>query len=128
MYYFVTRGSRGIGAGIVEQAVSAGHDVAFTYVRNKDAADAVVARCRELREDAKVAVKPFAKRVGWIDRVAYTVKTQVLEVACHPALYFFVAICFFEEDERDEYTWEGRFFRFFAAVDASHSMHSMPSM
>ncbi len=55
MYYFVTGGSRGIGAGIVEQAVAAGHDVAFTYVRNKDAADAVVAKCAALREGAKVA-------------------------------------------------------------------------
>ncbi len=39
MYYFVTGGSRGIGAGIVEYAASKGHHVAFTYVTNVEAAE-----------------------------------------------------------------------------------------
>ena len=39
MYYFVTGGSRGIGAGIVEYAARRGHHVAFTYVANAEAAE-----------------------------------------------------------------------------------------
>ncbi len=41
MIFFVTGGSRGIGAGIVREAVAQGHKVAFTYVRDEDAAIAV---------------------------------------------------------------------------------------
>ena len=41
MNYFVTGGSRGIGAGIVFEAIKEGNDVAFAYARNKDAAKAV---------------------------------------------------------------------------------------
>jgi NAD(P)-dependent dehydrogenase (short-subunit alcohol dehydrogenase family) len=41
---FLTGGSRGIGAGIVEAAAVAGYDVAFTYRSRADAADAVCAR------------------------------------------------------------------------------------
>ena len=54
MNFFVTGGSRGIGAGIVLEAVRAGHDVAFTYVRNEAAAAKVIAQATELRADAKV--------------------------------------------------------------------------
>jgi NAD(P)-dependent dehydrogenase (short-subunit alcohol dehydrogenase family) len=39
MFYFVTGGSRGIGAGIVEYAAARGHHVAFTYVSNPEAAE-----------------------------------------------------------------------------------------
>ncbi len=53
MIYFVTGGSRGLGAGIVLDAISRGHEVAFAYARNKDAADTVVARAKELRSDAR---------------------------------------------------------------------------
>lgn len=38
MHYFVTGGSRGIGAGIVAHAARKGHHVAFTYVANAEAA------------------------------------------------------------------------------------------
>jgi len=38
----VTGGSRGIGRAIVEEFASAGHAVAFTYVRNREAADSLV--------------------------------------------------------------------------------------
>ncbi len=41
MNYFVTGGSRGIGAEIVREAARQGHDVAFTYNTNEDAAIAV---------------------------------------------------------------------------------------
>ncbi len=54
MNYFITGGSRGLGAGIVLQAVSEGHDVAFAYARNEDAANKVIAQAKELRADAKV--------------------------------------------------------------------------
>jgi NAD(P)-dependent dehydrogenase (short-subunit alcohol dehydrogenase family) len=39
----VTGGSRGIGAAVVRQASTAGYDVAFTYVRERAAADALIA-------------------------------------------------------------------------------------
>jgi NAD(P)-dependent dehydrogenase (short-subunit alcohol dehydrogenase family) len=50
--YFVTGGSRGIGAGIVLQAIEEGHDVAFAYASNAAAAEGVVARARALRPGA----------------------------------------------------------------------------
>lgn len=42
----VTGGSRGIGAATAAMAAERGYDVAMTYVRAADAADAVVTRCR----------------------------------------------------------------------------------
>ncbi len=53
MIYFVTGGSRGIGAGIVLEAVQSGHDVAFTYVHNEAKAKEVEAKAQELRPGAK---------------------------------------------------------------------------
>ena len=38
MIFFVSGGSRGIGAAIVLQAARAGHDAAFTYLQNEPAA------------------------------------------------------------------------------------------
>lgn len=49
MNFFVTGGSRGIGAAIVVEAARRGHDVAFTYATNEDAAIAVARRCTEVR-------------------------------------------------------------------------------
>jgi NAD(P)-dependent dehydrogenase (short-subunit alcohol dehydrogenase family) len=49
MNFFVTGGSRGIGAAIVLEAVRQGHDVAFTYVRNKEQADAVAGEAACIR-------------------------------------------------------------------------------
>jgi NAD(P)-dependent dehydrogenase (short-subunit alcohol dehydrogenase family) len=54
MNYFVTGGSRGIGAGIVLQAVREGHDVAFAFKGNRAAADKVEAEARALRPGAQV--------------------------------------------------------------------------
>ncbi len=54
MNYFITGGSRGLGAGIVLAAVEAGHDVAFTWVRNEGAAHKIIADAKALRPDAKV--------------------------------------------------------------------------
>jgi len=50
---FVTGGSRGIGAGIVEGAIEKGWDVAFTYREREAAAQAVVAKARALRPEAR---------------------------------------------------------------------------
>jgi 3-oxoacyl-[acyl-carrier protein] reductase len=49
----VTGGSRGIGAAIVETLVSEGFEVVFSYVSNKDAADAMVKKLSD--NGAKVA-------------------------------------------------------------------------
>ena len=49
MNYFVTGGARGIGAGIVLQAVREGHDVAFAYRGNTEAAAKVEAQAQQLR-------------------------------------------------------------------------------
>jgi len=52
MNFFVTGGSRGIGAAIVLQAVRDGHDVAFTYLTSESRAAEVIRRAREIRHDA----------------------------------------------------------------------------
>jgi len=67
MKWFVTGGSRGIGAGIVLQAVERGHDVAFTYVRNKDAADQVLAQAKEINPNGRCM--GLAMNVGDADAV-----------------------------------------------------------
>jgi NAD(P)-dependent dehydrogenase (short-subunit alcohol dehydrogenase family) len=48
MNYFVTGGSRGIGRGIVLDAIRAGHDVAFTYRAAEGEARAVEAAAKEI--------------------------------------------------------------------------------
>ena len=45
MIYFVSGGSRGLGAGIVVEAARAGHSVAFTYVREEAAAIEIARQC-----------------------------------------------------------------------------------
>ncbi|RLB65944.1 MAG: 3-ketoacyl-ACP reductase [Deltaproteobacteria bacterium] len=52
MIYFITGGSRGIGANLVKRAVEAGHDVAFTYATAADQAKEVVAQAKALRPEA----------------------------------------------------------------------------
>ena len=51
MIFFITGGSRGIGKAIVRDVLAAGHDVAFTYVTQKDAADSVVQWAKEEAAD-----------------------------------------------------------------------------
>jgi NAD(P)-dependent dehydrogenase (short-subunit alcohol dehydrogenase family) len=65
--WFVTGGSRGIGAGIVLAAVERGHDVAFTYVRNEMAAKDTVQRAYELNPEAKC--RAYAMNAGDSDSV-----------------------------------------------------------
>src|SRR3954470_6740188 len=54
MVFFVTGGSRGIGAGVVLQAVREGHDVAFTYNSNSAAAEKVIEEARAIDPARKV--------------------------------------------------------------------------
>lgn len=54
MIYFITGGSRGIGANLVEEAVKLGHDVAFTFNRNEQAARTVAEKAAAGRDGAKV--------------------------------------------------------------------------
>jgi NAD(P)-dependent dehydrogenase (short-subunit alcohol dehydrogenase family) len=53
MIYFVTGGSRGIGAAIVLRAIEEGHDVAFTYLNNETPAHQVVEQALKLRSAAR---------------------------------------------------------------------------
>ncbi len=50
---FITGGSRGIGAGVVQAAARSGYDVAFTYRERRDAADAVIAAARAEAPEAR---------------------------------------------------------------------------
>jgi NAD(P)-dependent dehydrogenase (short-subunit alcohol dehydrogenase family) len=54
MNFFITGGSRGIGAALVEHAVEEGHDVAFTYISNEAKAHEVAKKCAALRDGAIV--------------------------------------------------------------------------
>ena len=54
MIFFVTGGSRGLGEAIVLEAVRNGHDVAFTYLRQRDRAEAVVSRARAIDATRRV--------------------------------------------------------------------------
>jgi NAD(P)-dependent dehydrogenase (short-subunit alcohol dehydrogenase family) len=54
MIYFITGGSRGIGANLVEEAVKAGHDVAFTFNHNEARAREVAEKATALRDGATV--------------------------------------------------------------------------
>jgi NAD(P)-dependent dehydrogenase (short-subunit alcohol dehydrogenase family) len=68
--FFVTGGSRGIGAAIVREIARAGHDVAFTYLRDEAAAIEVARSCepqtvRAYRLDVRrsAEVEAVAERV-----------------------------------------------------------------
>lgn len=74
MIYLVTGGSRGIGANLVEEAVKAGHDVAFTFRVDEAAAREVATRAAGLREGARVKyyqldVRDRAQVDAVVDRV-----------------------------------------------------------
>jgi NAD(P)-dependent dehydrogenase (short-subunit alcohol dehydrogenase family) len=53
MIFFVTGGSRGIGAAVVLQAARSGHDVAFTYVQDKEAAFEILRQAQEIRPEGQ---------------------------------------------------------------------------
>jgi NAD(P)-dependent dehydrogenase (short-subunit alcohol dehydrogenase family) len=52
--YFITGGSRGLGAAIVHQAVREGHDVAFTFRKGEAEAHAVMAEAKKINPERKV--------------------------------------------------------------------------
>ena len=52
---FFTGGSRGIGRGAVVELARNGADIAFTYIRNEDAAHQTAEAVKEARPDAKVS-------------------------------------------------------------------------
>jgi NAD(P)-dependent dehydrogenase (short-subunit alcohol dehydrogenase family) len=106
MIFFITGGTRGIGAGIARGVLSAGHDLAFSYVERADLAAELVAgaaisapgqRCRAYQLDVR---DPAAvERV--IDQLLEdfgTVDVAVLSAAINrPGL----AISLSDEDWRD---------------------------
>lgn len=53
MIYFITGGSRGIGAGVVLDAVQRGHDVAFTYVQSEEGAAKIEEEARRLNPSVR---------------------------------------------------------------------------
>ena len=53
MIFFVTGGSRGIGAAIVLEAARQGHDVAFTYVQSETSAHDLARQCAEIAPTSK---------------------------------------------------------------------------
>jgi NAD(P)-dependent dehydrogenase (short-subunit alcohol dehydrogenase family) len=68
---FVTGGSRGIGAAVVQGAVARGFDVAFTYKDREDAAERVCAQVRESAPAARCgAYRLDVRRSADVERVA----------------------------------------------------------
>jgi len=75
MIYFITGGSRGIGANLVEQVLAAGHHVAFTYVKSAERAQQIVEQAKERYPDAQcrcyqLDVRQREQVDGVLDQVA----------------------------------------------------------
>jgi NAD(P)-dependent dehydrogenase (short-subunit alcohol dehydrogenase family) len=60
--FFVTGGSRGIGEAIVLEAIKKGHDVAFTYVSNADAAKVVIEKAKKISPHSRCKAYPLDVR------------------------------------------------------------------
>jgi NAD(P)-dependent dehydrogenase (short-subunit alcohol dehydrogenase family) len=76
MIYFVTGGSRGIGANLVLEAVKLGHDVGFTFVSAEPKAREIAEQARAIRPEAKVRFYHLdVKNSGDVERVV----DQVIE-------------------------------------------------
>ena len=81
MIFFVTGGSRGIGAAIVREAAKAGHDVAFTYRSAEAEANAVRDEARKLNTSARVLAFPLDVRdSGAVERVGDAVLDELGKV------------------------------------------------
>ena len=74
MIFFVTGGSRGIGAAIVFQAARSGHDVAFTYASNEAAAQDVLRKAVEIRPEGRYkAYQLDVRRSADVEKVGESV-------------------------------------------------------
>ena len=62
MNVFITGGSRGIGAGLVRDLAASGHNVAFTYLSNGDAAAALVEEIADAHPDVACTAYPLDVR------------------------------------------------------------------
>ena len=70
MVFFVSGGSRGIGAAIVLEAIRNGHDVAFTYLSGEEEAREVERKAQELRPACKCrAFRMDVRDSSEVDRV-----------------------------------------------------------
>ena len=70
MIYFITGGSRGIGADLVLRAAALGHDVAFTYVGNEAKASQVAERVQSEHPDRTIRYYQLdVKNSGQVDDV-----------------------------------------------------------
>src|SRR5262245_46283034 len=76
MIFFVTGGSRGIGAAIVLQAIREGHSVAFTYLESAGLATEIMAQAQAIRPDARCQAYQLDVRSS---RAVDQVGEQVLE-------------------------------------------------
>jgi len=76
--FFVTGGSRGIGAAIVREAAQAGHDVAFTYRKNEADAHKVRDEARRAAPSARVLSYPLdVKDSADVERVGDAVLDEL---------------------------------------------------
>lgn len=76
MNYLITGGARGIGAGIVLEAVKAGHSVAFTYLNSQLKALELVEEATHINPSVKIKTYPL--EVGQSQQV-HEVLDQVLD-------------------------------------------------
>ena len=77
MKFFITGGSRGVGADLVKVAALAGHDVAFTYSQRADKANEVVASLRGVAGAGKVLAYALdVKNPEAVERVGDQVLTD----------------------------------------------------
>jgi NAD(P)-dependent dehydrogenase (short-subunit alcohol dehydrogenase family) len=75
---FVTGGSRGIGASIVEEAIRQGHEVAFTYFQHARDAELVLARARQIDADRRcVAYQLDVRNSSAVEQVANRVTDEL---------------------------------------------------
>ena len=78
MIFFVTGGSRGIGADVVREAARQGHDVAFTYRSHEPEARAVCADVRTAAPSVRVIALPLDVRDSSdVERVGDTVLDEL---------------------------------------------------
>ena len=99
---FLTGGSRGIGAGVVQAAAAAGYDVAFTYRERRDAADAVIAAVTASTPEARcLAYKLDVRDSADVERVGDQVldDLETVHVVVNNAAITHAGLAFSTADE-----------------------------